>query len=146
MENKPTQAQNRAVGELLRTQRRSKGLTQEQVAQQAGVALDSYGRFELGERSLITARYNTTSAILRALDINMKWFIAEYLDSEKNYNVPPKPLPETHCKNCGTALPCSKAKNSRKFCCGRCRGAWWARHQYAVRKIAGQGGGPHEQR
>ena len=82
MKNKPTQEQNRAVAELLRTQRRSKGLTQEQAAQRAGVSLGAYGKFECCKRSVLTARFRTVMNILRALDINAKWFIAEYLDSK----------------------------------------------------------------
>jgi len=140
MISKPTQAQNRAAAELLRTQRCGKGLTQEQTARRAGISLGAYGKFECCKRSVLTARFRTVMDILRALDINAKWFIAEFLDSEKTFNVPPKPPPETQCKNCGADLPCTSGKRARKFCCDKCRAAWWARQQYAARKTAGQGG------
>jgi len=59
MKNKPTQAQNRAAAELLRTQRRGKGLTQEQVARRAGIHFRVYGSFECCERNFLTARFRT---------------------------------------------------------------------------------------
>jgi len=34
-----------------------------------------YGSFECCERSFLPARFKTVMAILRALDINAKWFI-----------------------------------------------------------------------
>ena len=140
MKNKPTQAQDWAVAELLRNQRRKIRLTQERTARRAEISLRVYVRFECCERSLLTAGFLNVIAILRALEINEKWFIAEYLDSEKTFNMPPKPLPETQCKNCRAILPCTSGKKTRKFCCDKCRAAWWARQQYIARKTVGQGG------
>jgi transcriptional regulator with XRE-family HTH domain len=82
MRFKPTQAQNEKVCRLLRQQRDIVGLTQQQTARRAGVAIAHYQKFEGGQRVFLTARFKTVMAVLAALEIDANAFIATHLDDE----------------------------------------------------------------
>jgi len=58
-----------ALGVALRRLRESRGMTQEQVGQAAGLTLGSYGRIE---RSEVSPAWTTVQAIAGALGISMK--------------------------------------------------------------------------
>ena len=55
---------DQSIAALLRDRRKSKGMTQQQIADKAGLKIRHYTRFECCERSLLVASFNTTMAIL----------------------------------------------------------------------------------
>ena len=71
---------DKEISELLRRKRKSKKLTQKQVADKAGLDIRQYQRFEYCERSLITASFSITMAVLGALDIDADYFIKIYIN------------------------------------------------------------------
>jgi len=74
-------ATDQSIAALLRASRKSKGLTQRQVADKAGLLIRHYTRFECCERSLLVASFNTTMAVLEAPDIDPDYFAATYVDA-----------------------------------------------------------------
>jgi len=50
--------------------RKAKGMTQQQIADKAGINLRHYQMFESGKRSLLNASFRVTMAICFALDID----------------------------------------------------------------------------
>jgi transcriptional regulator with XRE-family HTH domain len=56
---------------MLKTVRISKGMTQQNVADEAGIGLRQYQKFESGERKLINASFWTGAAVLQALGIDV---------------------------------------------------------------------------
>ena len=75
------------IAELIKSRRKSMRLTQKQTAEKAGLALRHYQHFENCERSLLTASFSTTMAILDALEINAKAFISIYVLSNPTEDV-----------------------------------------------------------
>ncbi len=56
---------------ILRERRVTSGLTQQQVADKAGVKLQQYQKFESGERNLRTASFQIACKVLEALDLDI---------------------------------------------------------------------------
>ena len=79
MHDKISQKTNQNIADLLRTSRESKHMTQQQVADKAGIRLRQYQHFEYCERSLVTASFSITMDVLEALDIDPKYFISKYV-------------------------------------------------------------------
>lgn len=78
MQNKYTLNDRQKILEPLR---KRLGLTQQQVADKAKVALIQYQRFEYGSRSIQTASFDIVCRILSAFDNPMiisKFYIGEY--------------------------------------------------------------------
>ena len=71
---------------LLKEQRVVNGLTQQQVADKAGILLQHYQKFEGGERNLRTASFDVACRVLEALDLDIvKYFHYEYVLGEERY-------------------------------------------------------------
>ena len=71
---------------LLRERRVVNGLTQQQVADRAGIKLQHYQKFESGERNLRTASFGVACRVLEALDLDIiKYFHKEYVLGEEQY-------------------------------------------------------------
>ena len=69
---------------VLRERRVVLGLTQQQVADRAGIKLQQYQKFESGERSILTASFVIACKVLNALKINIEDFYNAYSgNSEK---------------------------------------------------------------
>lgn len=62
---------------ILSERRRELGLTQQQVASRAGIALVQYQRFERGERSMASASFRIGMAICDALRLDPHRFVGE---------------------------------------------------------------------
>ena len=71
---------------LLKEQRVTNGLTQQQVADKAGILIQHYQKFESGERNLRTASFDVACRVLEALDLDIvKFFHHEYVLGEERY-------------------------------------------------------------
>lgn len=71
---------------ILRERRVTSGLTQQQVADKAGIKLQQYQKFESGERKLRTASFQIACSVLEALDLDIvKYFHKGYPIGEKRY-------------------------------------------------------------
>jgi len=67
------------------------GMTQQQVANKAYVAVRHYQMFESGQRKLTTSTLSLASRILEALELDITAFVrGEYLNCEKLFP-PPQP-------------------------------------------------------
>lgn len=63
------------------------GLTQKQVAEKAKIPMQSYQRFESGERNILTASFQMACRVIEALDMNISDFYhGKYVLSEPIYN------------------------------------------------------------
>jgi len=65
---------------MLKCARKSKGMTQQQVADAAGIRLRPYQRFEYGERDLAGASFRIAFAICKALDIDPEEILRDAVD------------------------------------------------------------------
>ena len=73
-------------GIVLKKQRRQLGLTQQEVAEKAGINIKQYQRFETGERELTDASFVTTCQVLKALEMDAgKYATGEYEIKELIY-------------------------------------------------------------
>jgi len=79
---------DRRIGALLRSRRKTKNLTQKETAKRAGINIRHYQLFEGCGRSLITASFTTTMAVLTALDIEPYSFIESYVKVYEEPNAP----------------------------------------------------------
>ena len=71
---------------LHKEQRVTCGLTQQQVADKAGILIQHYQKFEGGERNLRTASFDVACRVLEALDLDIvKFFHKEYVLGEERY-------------------------------------------------------------
>ena len=71
---------------ILRERRVVSSLTQQQVADKAGIKLQQYQKFESGERNLRTASFQIACRVLEALDLEIvKYFHREYVLGEERY-------------------------------------------------------------
>ena len=70
---------NLQIATLLRAKRKSKHLTLKQVAERAEINIRHYQQFESGGRCLATASFNTTMAVLSALEIDPDVFVKAYV-------------------------------------------------------------------
>ena len=67
------------IKHLLKSRRHVLGLTQQQVADRAGVRLRHYQQFEGGERSIMTCSFDTACRIIETLEMNItKFYHGEY--------------------------------------------------------------------
>ncbi len=66
-------------GSILRERRLALGLTQQQIADKAGIKLQHYQAFEGGQRNLMTASFRIACSVLEALDLDIaKYYSGEY--------------------------------------------------------------------
>lgn len=81
---------------ILRERRVTSGLTQQQVADKAGVKLQQYQKFESGERNLRTASFQIACKVLEALDLDIvKFFHEQYAYIQYQlWTTQPENLPE----------------------------------------------------
>jgi len=71
---------------VLKKRRNQLGLTQQEVAEKAGINIKQYQRFETGERELTDASFMTTCQVLKALDMDAgKYATGEYEIKELIY-------------------------------------------------------------
>ena len=78
-------SQNKNDG-LLKETRVVTGLTQQQVADKAGIKLQQYQKFESGERNLRTASFQIACRVLEALNLDIvKYFHRNYVLGEERY-------------------------------------------------------------
>ena len=69
---------------ILRERRVILGLTQMQVAEKAKIPLQSYQRFESGDRDIQTASFQVACRVIEALDMNISdFFHGEYVFGER---------------------------------------------------------------
>ena len=97
------QADQFDTGSMLREWRVVNGLTQQQVAEKAGITQQQYQRFESGSRDLRRCSFQIACQVLEALDIDIvKFYHGQYkgmplpklLEGEPlppGYNAPPNP-------------------------------------------------------
>ena len=65
--------------DILREHRIMLGLTQQAVADRAGIPLQSYQAFESGKRKIMNASFNIACRVIRALEMDcMEFFSGEY--------------------------------------------------------------------
>ena len=70
----------------LREKRVALGLTQQQVADRAGIILQQYQKFESGERDIMTSSFRTACKVIEALEMDITDFYhGEYTIGEKVY-------------------------------------------------------------
>lgn len=71
---------------VLKKRRNQLGLTQQEVADKAGINIKQYQRFETGERELTDASFMTVCKVLKALEMDMgKYATGEYEIKELLY-------------------------------------------------------------
>lgn len=71
---------------VLKKRRQKLGLTQQEVANRAGIQLKQYQRFEYGDRELSNAGFITTYKVLAALEMDAaKYAAGEYAIKELIY-------------------------------------------------------------
>ena len=76
---------------ILKRARAKLGLSQQQVADKAGIHMQQYQKFETGTRDLSTARFNIACRVLEALELDMtRYFRGDYVLSEEYYDLPLK--------------------------------------------------------
>ena len=72
---------------ILRERRVVLGLTQKQVAEKAKIPLQSYQRFESGERNIMTASFQMACRVIEALGMNVSDFYhGEYVLGEEIFD------------------------------------------------------------
>ena len=71
---------NQSIAALLRANRKAKGMTQQQTANRAGLNIRHYQQFENCGRSLLSASFKTTMAVLDALEIDPDAFVETYVN------------------------------------------------------------------
>jgi len=76
---------------ILRRARAKLGLSQQQVADKAGIHMQQYQKFEKETRDLSTARFYIACRVLEALELDItRYFHGDYVLSEEYYDLPPK--------------------------------------------------------
>ncbi len=70
--------------ELLKSKRLSKGMTQQQTANAAGISIQHYQLFETGKRYLMRASYDVACRVLESLELDIDDFYKKNQVSEKN--------------------------------------------------------------
>lgn len=72
--------------EILKEKRVVLGMTQQQVADKAGIRLQQYQKFEIGERNIKTASFQLACRVIEALGMNVSdFFHGEYSIGEEVY-------------------------------------------------------------
>lgn len=72
---------------ILRERRVILGLTQQQVADKAGIKIQHYQGFEGGQRNLITASFKVACSVLEALDLDIARYYHGGYDLQKTLEV-----------------------------------------------------------
>lgn len=62
------------INSILREKRLVLGLTQQQVADKAKINYRQYQKFESGERNIMTASFQLTCRVIKALDMDIEKF------------------------------------------------------------------------
>ena len=70
------------LNELLRSRRKELGITQQRVADRAGIRLQQYQKFEYGRRNLLTASFDVACGVLEALEFDIELVFREYVSSQ----------------------------------------------------------------
>ena len=69
---------------VLREKRIVLGLTQQQVADKAGIRIQQYQKFESGDRNIMTSSFRTACRVIEALGMNVSDFYhGEYVIGEE---------------------------------------------------------------
>ena len=69
---------------ILQERRVTLGMTQKQVAEKAKIPLQSYQRFESGDRNIKTASFQLACRVIEALEMNISdFFHGDYIVGEK---------------------------------------------------------------
>lgn len=73
---------------ILRRARAKLGLSQQQVADRAGIHMQQYQKFETGTRDLSTARFHIACRVLQALELDIvRYSQGDYVLSEEFYEL-----------------------------------------------------------
>jgi len=76
---------------ILRRARAKLGLSQQQVADKAGIHMQQYQKFETETRDLSTARFHIACRVLETLELDIaRYFHGDYVLSEEYYELPLK--------------------------------------------------------
>lgn len=71
---------------MLRERRKILGLTQQKVADRAGIPLQSYQQFESGKRNIIRASFSIACRVIEALEMDItEFYHGEYSFGEEVY-------------------------------------------------------------
>ena len=71
------------MNSILREKRLVLGLTQQQVAEKSKINYRQYQKFESGERNIMTASFQLTCRVLKALDMDIeKFYNGDYVFGE----------------------------------------------------------------
>jgi transcriptional regulator with XRE-family HTH domain len=74
---------------ILRRARAKLGLTQQQVAEKAGIHMQQYQKFETGTRDLSSSSFHIACRVLEALELDIvRYFHGDYVFSEEYYDLP----------------------------------------------------------
>jgi len=74
---------------ILKERRIFLGMTQKQVAEKAGIPIQSYQRFESGERNIMTASFQMACRVIEVLEMDISAFYHnEYVLGEPTYDSP----------------------------------------------------------
>ena len=84
--------------EILREQRVLHEMTQQQVADKAGIKIQQYQKFESGERNILTSSFQLACKVLRTLEIDVN----KFLDGE--YAIGGETTDRKHYKNTETLI------------------------------------------
>lgn len=68
-------SKKKVAKEILREQRVLHEMTQQQVADKAGIKIQQYQKFESGERNILTSSFQLACKVLRALEIDVNKFL-----------------------------------------------------------------------
>ena len=84
---------------ILKQARAKLGLSQQQVADKAGIHMQQYQKFEAGTRNLSTACFDIACRVLEALELDIsRYYHGDYVLSEETYELP---LKEEDVNNAG---------------------------------------------
>ena len=83
------------LGSRIRELRRRQSMTQEELAEKAGVSASFMGHIERGTR---VASLETLVSLCNALKTSPQHLLAASLDDELTYHIPAKYTPEERCK------------------------------------------------
>ena len=62
----------------LKARRKELGLTQQKVADKAGIRLVQYQLFEMGKRDILNASFSVASRVITALELDLNDFYLNY--------------------------------------------------------------------
>ena len=91
-------SKKKVAKEILREQRVLHEMTQQQVADKAGIKIQQYQKFESGERNILTSSFQLACKVLRTLEIDVN----KFLDGE--YAIGGETTDGKHYKNTETLI------------------------------------------